>query len=260
LTETNDRTPDRPGADPGVAPPATDEHARELLYLQGPQRRSFELVHATRIFREYFHGLRTLHFVGPCVTVFGSARLGPDDPSYELGRRTGALLAEAGFTVMTGGGPGLMEAANRGAREAGGRSIGCNILLPHEQLTNPYVDLAVTFRHFFIRKVMLVKYSCGFVALPGGFGTLDELFEAATLIQTGMIADFPIVLLGTDFWKPVVDALRDDLAARHTIEPTDLRHLHLTDDPTDAVDHVRLVTKQFDLAYRPVRRRRWLAE
>lgn len=233
---------------------------RERRYLQGPQRRGFEIVHAAHIFREYFGGLRALHFVGPCVTVFGSARLRERDPAYELGRRTGASLARAGFTVMTGGGPGLMEAANRGATEAGGRSVGCNIQLPKEQEPNPYLDTLVTFRHFFIRKVMLVKYSYGFVALPGGFGTFDELFEACTLVQTGKIADFPIVLLGRDFWNPVVDVLRADLVARRTLDVADLAHLHVTDDPEDAADHVLRVASRLGLGYRPVRRRWWLGE
>lgn len=211
---------------------------QERRYLRGAQGRGFELVHALSIFHEYFRGLRALHFVGPCVTVFGSARLGPGDPAYELGRSVGGALARAGFTVMTGGGPGLMEAANRGAREAGGRSIGCNIELPTEQAPNRYSDLVVTFRHFFVRKVMLVKYSVGFVALPGGFGTFDELFEVATLVQTRKVRDYPIVLLGTDFWQPVLDVVRRDLVGRGTITEADLGHLHLCDDPADAVAHV----------------------
>jgi len=236
-----------------------EEHERR--YLRGPQPRGFELVHAARIFREYFHGLRALHFVGPCVTVFGSARLGEDDPAYPLALRIGELLAKAGFTVMTGGGPGLMEAANRGAREAGGRCVGCNIELPHEQLPNAYLDQVVSFRHFFIRKVMLVKYSYGFIALPGGFGTFDEVFEAATLIQTGKIADFPIVLVGTDFWGPLVGVLRDELVARHTIASGDLEHLFVTDDPLEAVLRVQsLATIRFGLRYAPVRRRWFLGE
>jgi uncharacterized protein (TIGR00730 family) len=192
--------------------------------------------------------------------VFGSARLGEDDPAYNVARKTGALLAGAGFTVMTGGGPGVMEAANRGAAEAGGRSIGCNVHLPREQLPNPYLDTLVTFRHFFIRKVMLAKYSYGFIALPGGYGTFDELFEAATLIQTGVMADLPIVLLGSNFWNPLLEMLRDDLAARRTIDVADIEHLHLCDDPAEAVDHILRAASQFGLAYRPMSRRRWLGE
>src|SRR6266850_6078740 len=149
---------------------------------------------------DFLRGFRVLHFVGPCVAVFGSARIKAGSPDYELARKIGAGLSRMGFTVMTGGGPGLMEAANRGAKEAGGRSVGCNILLPTEQTPNSYVDRMVTFRYFFVRKVMLVKYSYAFVVLPGGFGTIDELFEALTLIQTRKILDFPVVLMGVDYW------------------------------------------------------------
>jgi uncharacterized protein (TIGR00730 family) len=146
-----------------------------------------ELIRVLRIMVEFVRGFRALHFVGPCVTVFGSARFKEDHPYYALGREVGRELARAGFTVMTGGGPGIMEAANRGAKEVGGRSVGCNIELPAEQKPNQYLDRFITFHHFFVRKVMLVKYSYAFVALPGGFGTLDEIFETATLVQTGKI-------------------------------------------------------------------------
>ena len=173
----------------------------EQLFLEGPHARGFELGRAFRIFRELIHGFRQLHFVGPCLTVFGSARFPAEHRYYALTRELGARVAEAGFTVMTGGGPGLMEAANRGAKEAGGASIGCNIVLPQEQKPNPYVDKFVEFHYFFVRKLMLVKYSYGFVAAPGGFGTLDELFEVATLIQTGKIKNFPVVLLGVEYWN-----------------------------------------------------------
>src|SRR6187455_2389974 len=175
----------------------------ERFFLEGPQTRSTDLFNLLRIMAQFIRGFRSLHFVGPCVTVFGSARFNQDHPFYETGRQVGAGLADLGFTVMTGGGPGIMEAANRGAREAGGRSIGCNIQLPHEQHPNPYLDLFVEFPHFFVRKVMLVKYSYAFVALPGGFGTLDEIFEVATLVQTRKIQDFPLVLVGREFWQPL---------------------------------------------------------
>ncbi len=227
----------------------------ERRYLRGPQRRGFELVHAWKIYREYFMGLRALHFVGPCVTVFGSARLGEDTPEYGLGRKVGSLIANAGYTVMTGGGPGLMEAANRGAKESNGRSVGCNIMLPMEQEPNPYLDTVVTFKRFFIRKVMLVKYSCGFIALPGGFGTFDELFETATLIQTKIIDDFPIVLLGRQFWTPIIDLLRDGLAGLGTIDRSDLNYLYLTDDPEDAVDRVLTASANMKPLRRPSRLR-----
>ncbi|MGD9935685.1 MAG: TIGR00730 family Rossman fold protein, partial [Dehalococcoidia bacterium] len=167
-----------------------------------------------------------------------------------------------GFTVMTGGGPGVMEAANRGAKDAGGMSVGCNIILPNEQASNPYIDKLVTFRYFFVRKVMLVKYSYGFVALPGGFGTMDEVFETATLIQTGKIRDFPIVLLGTEFWNPFVDFLHNQLVASGTIEVGDADRLFVTDSPEEAARHIRDVSiERFGLKYaEPQRRRRWLLE
>jgi hypothetical protein len=163
-----------------------------VRFLEGPQKRSIEFVRAVKIFCEFMRGFRALHFVGPCVTVFGSARFTERHPYYKVARECGIELAKAGFTVMTGGGPGIMEAANRGAKEIGGRSIGCNIELPQEQKPNVYLDHWVTFRHFFVRKVMLVKYSYAFIALPGGFGTLDEIFETATLIQTAKISRFPL--------------------------------------------------------------------
>ena len=176
--------------------PSSTPDSDERLLLQGPHARRHELRQAVRIFSECIRGFRALHFVGPCVTVFGSARFDAAHPYYALGEEVGAKLAEIGVTVMTGGGPGLMEAANRGARRAGGRSIGCNIQLPKEQQPNPYLDRMVEFRYFFVRKLMLLKYSYAFVALPGGFGTLDEIFETLVLIQTGKIKRFPLVLLG----------------------------------------------------------------
>jgi uncharacterized protein (TIGR00730 family) len=218
--------------------PGRDGERREQRYLAGPQSRRFELTHAFRIFAEYFHGVRTLHFAGPCVTVFGSARLPETDPAYALARAVGGELARAGFAVMTGGGPGLMEAANRGAKEAGGRSVGCNITLAVEQEPNPYLDLVVTFRHFFVRKVMLVKYSSGFVGMPGGFGTFDEIFEAANLIETGKIRQFPIVLVGRDFWAPFVDDMREVFVGGHTVDAEDLERFLVTDSATEAVRHI----------------------
>src|SRR5579883_1751674 len=189
-------------------------HPTAVRFLRGPQPRGSELLHALRIFREFVTGFRALHFVGPCVTVFGSARFGEQSPYYALGRAVGAELARAGFTVMTGGGPGLMEAANRGAWEAGGQSIGCNIELPKEQKPNPYLHRWLTFRHFFVRKVMLVKYSFAFVALPGGFGTLDEVFETATLMQTHKMREFPLVLMGVRFWEPPSPSCASACSAR----------------------------------------------
>ena len=213
--------------------------ARERRFLEGPQSRTFELLRALRIFREFVHGFRALHFVGPCVTVFGSARTPEGDPQYAAARAIGAGLAEMGFTTMTGGGPGIMEAANRGAHEAGGRSIGCNIELPHEQKPNPYVEKWITFQHFYVRKVMLVKYSHAFIALPGGFGTLDEIFETATLIQTKKISPFPLILADRAYWTPLLDFLRDRLLAAGNVDAEDLRLLDLVDTPAEALAIVR---------------------
>ena len=242
--------PDIPDSQWGKSTPNPEEE----LFLEGPRSRGFELGRAFRIFRELIHGFRALHFVGPCITVFGSARFRPDHPYYTLTREIGARIARAGFTVMTGGGPGLMEAANRGAKEARGVSIGCNIVLPKEQKPNPYLDKFVEFRYFFVRKMMLVKYSYGFVAVPGGFGTMDELFEVATLIQTGKIKNFPVVLLGVDYWSPLVSFLRQSLLANAAISAADLDDLVVTDSPSEAIAHIqRCATEQFGLRYVPRR-------
>lgn len=230
----------------------------ERVFLEGPQGRGFELRHLFRVSWEYVRALRALHFLGPCVTVFGSARLQENDRNYELARHTGAALARAGFTVMTGAGPGVMEAASRGAKEAGGRTVGCNIVLPAEQEANRYLDRVVSFRYFFIRKVMLVKYSYGFIAFPGGLGTLDEVFESLTLIQTGKIREFPVVLVGRWFWDPLIEYMRDTLLASHTIDSWDLDRLVITDSPGEAAEHVRRVgIERFGLSYRRRPRQRW---
>jgi uncharacterized protein (TIGR00730 family) len=232
-------------------------HESEIRFLEGPDKRSFELMRAVRIFFEFIYGFRALHFIGPCVTVFGSARFDEKHENYELAREMGRRIARAGFTVMTGGGPGIMEAANRGARDVGGRSVGCNIVLPKEQQPNPYLDSWLTFRYFFVRKVMLVKYSYAFVVMPGGFGTMDEIFETATLIQTGKIKNFPIVLMGVDYWKPLRDLLAHMLAMR-TIDAADLDRLVFTDSPDEAMDVInRLATLQFGLKPRAAAKRRW---
>jgi uncharacterized protein (TIGR00730 family) len=236
-------------------PPSTEEKR----FLQGPQQRGFELGRAFRIFFEFIRGFRSLHFAGPCVTVFGSARFKPGHQYYEMAREVGARLARAGFTVMTGGGPGIMEAANRGAKEAGGYSLGCNIKLPEEQKPNAFLDRWITFRYFFIRKVMLVKYSYAFIALPGGFGTLDEIFETATLIQTRKIQDFPLVLMGKEFWKPLVDFMRERLIAEKTIDPADSERILVTDSPEEAVQRATEIgMKRFGLTYGPRIKKRWL--
>ncbi len=210
-----------------------------------------------RIALEFIRGFRKLHFVGPCVTVFGSARFHEDHPYYALGREVGQRLARAGFTVMTGGGPGIMEAANRGAKEAGGRSVGCNIRLRHEQAPNPYLDLMAEFHYFFVRKVMLVKYSYAYVALPGGFGTMDEIFESATLIQTGKMNDFPIVIMGRDYWGPLLDFLDKKMVPAGTIESRDLDRLIVTDSPEEAVSVIlSSATTKFGLQWVP--KPRWI--
>ncbi len=241
----------------GKNPPANEE----IRFLEGPLPRRTELLRVLGIAREFIRGFRTLHFVGPCVTVFGSARYPETHRYYAMARDVGAELARAGFTVMTGGGPGIMEAANRGAREAGGRSVGCNIELPQEQRPNPYLDEFVTFRHFYVRKVMLVKYSYAFVVCPGGFGTLDETFEALTLIQTGKIRNFPVVLLGTDFWSPLRRTI-DELVRAATIDPSDASRITWSDAPAEAVAAIRdRALQEFGLSYAPrMRRRRLLGE
>jgi uncharacterized protein (TIGR00730 family) len=192
------------------------------------------------------------------VTVFGSARFKEDHPYYVLARELGAKLAEAGFTVMTGGGPGIMEAANRGAKEAGGYSVGSNITLPIEQKPNAYLDRWVEFRYFFVRKMLLEKYSYAFVAMPGGIGTLDEIFETSVLIQTGKMRDFPFVLMGKTFWSPLVNYLRDSLLAAGTINEDDVTRWLVTDSPEEAVDNIRQrAMKQFGLTYGPRAKPRW---
>ncbi len=210
----------------------------KLLAGRAAERPAFletDTWRALRILSEFVEGFEALAEVGPAVTVFGSARVADGDPAYAMARRIGGELAEAGFAVITGGGPGVMEAANRGAHEAGGLSIGCNIELPHEQHLNPYVDVSIEFHYFFARKTMFVKYSDAFVILPGGFGTLDELFESLTLIQTGKIKHFPVVLLGHAYWDGLVAWMRDVQLPAGAIAQADLDLLRVTDDPEEAV-------------------------
>lgn len=207
--------------------------------LQGRRTFKREGIRALRIFWETVRAFHRLRHLGPCVTVFGSARLDDDHPHVDLADRVGRSLAESGLAVMTGGGPGIMAAANRGAHEAGGTSVGCAIQLPFEEEPNPHLDLWLEFRYFFVRKVMLVKYSVGFIVLPGGFGTLDEIFETATLVQTRKIKDFPIVLMGCDFWQPLIDFLRETMVTAGTVTADDVDRLVLTDDPEEAVRCVR---------------------
>ncbi len=224
----------------GKRPP----HGDENRLLEGPRLRFDELTRAIRIFGEFIRGFRRLHFIGPCVTVFGSARFDEGHPHYMLAREMGRMLATYGYTVMTGGGPGIMEAANRGAKDAKGLSIGCNIQLPMEQEPNPYLDRFVEFHYFFVRKVMLVKYSDAFVVMPGGFGTLDEVFETAVLIQTGKIESFPIVLMGSDYWQKPMEFIRGQMVDDGVISPEDPDLLFLTDDPLEALQHIRAHAKR----------------
>ena len=248
-----------------VAPPGrwgkATRNVEEGHFLDGPRTRQYELLRAIRIFLEFIRGFRKLHFVGPCVTVFGSARFKEDHPYYQLARDVSGRVGQLGFTIMTGGGPGIMEAANRGARDVRARSIGCNIELPMEQDPNPYLDRFIEFKYFFVRKVMLVKYSYVFIVLPGGFGTLDELFEALTLVQTGKIRDFPVILMGKDYWEPMLAFFRDRLIRDGTINASDLDLLFVTDSPIEAVDHITdRVVKHFGFAWSKPRKKWWLGE
>ncbi len=207
----------------------------EKLFLKGRRSRSADLESAVAFFLEFLRGFESFDFDGSCVTVFGSSRFDEDHRYYQLARATGAALARAGYAVMTGGGPGIMEAANRGAREAGGVSLGCNIELPREQKPNPYLDKFIEFEHFFIRKVMLVKYSSAFVVMPGGFGTLDEAFEVATLIQTRKLERFPIVGMGDEFWQHLRQFAVETMLQENVIAPEDLELIDTASTPEEAV-------------------------
>jgi hypothetical protein len=207
----------------------------EKRFLKGRRARGDELESAVRFFLEFLRGFESLSFEGPCVTVFGSARFRAGHPHYELARALGRRLAESGYVVMTGGGAGIMEAANRGAKEAGGTSLGCNIRLPREQIPNPYLDRYVQLEHFFVRKVMLVKYSSAFVLMPGGFGTLDEAFEVLTLIQTGKLEAFPVVAMGGQYWANLRSFIEHSLLAEDTIDANELDLIRTTDSVDDAI-------------------------
>lgn len=201
----------------------------------------FKLEESWRLFKimgEFVDGVEALHHIGPAVTVFGSARMKPDDQIYKKAAEIASLFVKEKFAVITGGGPGIMEAANRGANEAGGTSVGLNIELPFEQAPNPYADIQVDFRYFFVRKVMLVKYSLAYIIMPGGFGTLDELFEAVTLIQTERIKSFPVILVGSDYWQGLLDWVKDRMLAEKTISPDDIDILQIIDEPEEIVKAV----------------------
>lgn len=236
-------------------------HKQEIQFLEGPQSRFRELLFSWRVFKEFIRGFRALHFSGPCVTLFGSARFPENHPYYQETVKVGGAIARLGFTVMTGGGPGLMEAANRGAREAGGRSVGCNIVLPHEQVPNPYLDKWVNIRYFFVRKTLLIKYSYAFVVMPGGLGTLDELFEALTLIQTGMIARFPVVIMNRSYHSHLLSHF-ERMKQEGTISEKDLDLFLVTDDAEEAARFIKQkTTGRFDLHQkRPTKPLGWFFE
>jgi len=229
------RVTTRPGAPyPAKRVGRTEDEA----LLRRPTRPEFldsDPWRTLRILSEFVEGFDALAAVGPAVSVFGSARTNPNNRYYKMARELGSMLGKAGYAVITGGGPGIMEAANRGAQEGGGLSVGCNIELPHEQGLNPYVDLGIEFRYFFARKVMFVKYADAFVIFPGGYGTLDELFEALTLIQTKKVEDFPVILMGTEYWTGMVDWIRATLLKEAAINAADVDLLRLTDDPAEAL-------------------------
>ena len=244
-------------------PPPLPEGGRdERVFLAGPRNPFEEFWRALRIFAEYVNGLRALHFIGPCVSVFGSARFTEEHEYYALARATGTALARAGFTVMTGGGPGLMEAANRGAKEAGGYSVGCSIDLPLAEHPNSYLDKYVRFHYFFLRKVMLVKYSYAFVVLPGGFGTMDELFEALTLAQTGKILNFPVILMGLEFWAPIIEGIGEMFVRAGTVDPIDIDRIFITDSADEVASIISgAAVREFGLRRGPrPRRRPWRRE
>lgn len=231
---------------------------KKQVYLEGPKSRGYELAFAWRVFRQFIKGFRQLHFVGPCITVFGSARFKEDHPYYIKAREFGKRIAESGFTTMTGGGPGIMEAANRGAFENNGKSVGCNIVLPFEQIENPYVQKSVTFEHFFVRKVLLVKYSYAFIIMPGGFGTMDELFETLTLVQTKSITQFPVVLYGKEFFQPLKEHM-EWMAEQGTISKEDLDLMLITDEIDEAMEYISsYISGNYKI--RPRKRYRWLFE
>ncbi len=255
--------PEPPASSPEdkKAQQAYSRHLVDRAMLQGPNPRLQEARLLGTVVWDFLRAFRTLHFVGPCVTVFGSARFQEDHPYYQLARELGAAIAGVGFTVMTGGGPGIMEAANRGAKDVDGRSVGCNIELPFEQKPNPYLDRWVNIRYFFVRKVLLMKYSYGFVIMPGGFGTLDEMFEALTLIQTKKVRNFPVVVMGSQFWGDLKELI-EGMVRNGTISPEDMDLICWTDSVDEAVAHLNeRGIKQFGLTCEPVPRSiAWLWE
>ena len=232
--------------------------AKKSVYLEGPKSRGYEFIFSIKVWMQFIKGFRALHFVGPCITVFGSARFKEDGRYYEKAREFGKRITEIGFTTMTGGGPGIMEAANRGAYESGGMSVGCNIKLPFEQKANEYLHKCVTFDYFFVRKALLIKYSYAFVCMPGGFGTMDEFFDVLTLIQTKSLIQFPIILFGNEFYKDLEELMGDMVKAK-TIDPEDLQLVLITDSVDEAMEHIhKYITTNYKV--RPRKRLWWLIE
>ena len=223
----------------------------EANFLAGAHSRINEALRVLRISLEFIKGFRGFHFIGPSVTVFGSARFPEGHPYYDLARKTAKMIAEGGFNIITGGGPGIMEAASRGGLEGKRLSVGANIVLPHEQRPNPYLSKVVTFYYFFVRKVILVKYSVAFVVLPGGFGTLDEFFEALTLIQTGKLYHFPVILMGKNYWKGLTDWMENTLLAQGAIAPADLKYMTITDSPEEALVAIQKTVSKLPLRLNP---------
>jgi uncharacterized protein (TIGR00730 family) len=237
---------------------SNDLHTDEKKFLDGPRSRWVELKYAFSVFYELITGLRKLHFIGPCVTVFGSARFKEDHSYYKQAREVSAKIAELGFAIMTGGGPGIMEAANRGAKDVGGLSIGCNIVLPKEQFHNAYLDTFVTLDYFFVRKELLRKYSFAFIVMPGGFGTLDEFFEALTLVQTHKTEKFPIVIMGVEFHKSLIEHIMK-MAQEQTINNEDLKLILFTDSVEEAVDHIQKYSiDAFNLKLKRAKKAMWI--
>lgn len=235
----------------------TEKVNQEIEFLEGPQNRWKEFKYTVSVIFEFIKGFRGLHFVGPCVTVFGSARFREDHPVYQQTRKLSAEIAKLGFTIMTGGGPGVMEAANRGAKDVGGKSVGCNIELPNEQHHNPYLDHWVNIKYFFIRKVLLIKYSYAFVVMPGGFGTMDEFFESLTLIQTKKISMFPIIIFDKDFYQHIVEHA-DKMKEAGTISPEDENLYLVTDSIPEAIQYIREKSiTAFGLKYMKPRKPHW---
>ena len=236
----------------------TAYYNEEQKFFRGPRSRWNELKYVAGVFAQFIKGFRKMHFIGPCVTVFGSARFDENHRYYKLAREVSAEISKLGFAIMTGGGPGIMEAANRGARDADGLSVGFNIVLPHEQKENPYLDKFVNLEYFFVRKELLRKYSFAFIVLPGGFGTLDEFFETLTLIQTKKIEQFPIVVMGVDFHQDIINHINRMIEER-TISEQDMDLLLFSDDVQEVTEHIRKYGEQSpSIKLQPPRKTRWV--